>query len=193
MAVHPLAAAPLTLRTWLRRALVPLVLAGGTLALTPAAAPALDSVQLTYGVLQAQPIAMADIEAFALGDRPSQDIQVMLGLLQVEPAAARRLLTQEIALDPAALASASQTFAGAAFWDLVSTALRFHPAPTSADDPLAIALLTAAADRRVTLLEVLQSIEANRLVVDTQQALAVADRLREDVTSIQAFFAAFEP
>lgn len=193
MVVRPLAVHPLAVRTLLRYALVPLALAGSALGLTAPAAPALDSVQLTYGVLQAQPIAMADIEAFALGASPSRDIQVILGLLQVDPAAARRLLTQEIALDPNALASASQTFAGTAFWDLVSTALRFHPTPVSGDGPLEVALLAAAADRQVTLLEVLQSIEANRLVVDAQQALAVADQLRQDVTSIQAFFAAFEP
>lgn len=158
------------------------------LSLVPPKAQALEAVQLTYGELESELIPLADLETFAFSGIPSQDIQILLDILRIEERTAQEFLTREIPLDMQSIRETSETFIGATFWRLVGTAISMTDTTGLAWEHLRDALLDAAADDRVTLLEVLQNVETGLLVIDTQRLSALSSLLRQDTDKIQPFF-----
>jgi hypothetical protein len=64
------------------------------------------------------------------------------------------------------------------FWRLVGTAIAMTDTTGQAWEHLKEALLDAAADDRITLLEVLQNVEAGLLVIDTQRISTLLSQVR---------------
>ncbi|NJL45525.1 MAG: alpha/beta hydrolase [Leptolyngbyaceae cyanobacterium SM2_3_12] len=149
---------------------------------------ALDNIQLTYGVLQSTPIALADLKAFGQGGLPSRDIQLLLNILKIDPAWAQEVLTREIPVDAQGLRDVSNTFIGEAFWRLVGTTVTFSELTEPGWEQLQNALIAAAADDRVTVLEVLENIEASLVIIDTQRVATISSQVREDIDDVQSFF-----
>jgi hypothetical protein len=163
----------------------------GLFAIAPPAT-ALEEVQLTYGDLQSNPIPLADLESFAFGGTPSQDLELLLDILDLDSALAQEFLTREIPIEMDGIRRVSETFMGQMFWRVVESAISLNNTTGEGWQHLRDALLNAAADNRITLLEVLQNIEAGLMVIDTQRLFTLVTQVQPDIEAIQSVFSAGE-
>jgi hypothetical protein len=161
------------------------------LAATASPVEALEEIQLTYGVLQSEPIPMAELEAFAFSGTPSRDLELLLDILDIDEDIAQTFLTQEIPIDFEQVRRVSGTFMGSIFWRLAGSAIALNDTTGEGWQHLRDALINAAEDDRITLLEVLQNIEAGLMVIDTQRVIELSSQLRQDGDGIQPFFPIF--
>jgi hypothetical protein len=182
-----------------RLALAPLAQGLTTLALVAASltglgfvappAAAVDDIQITYGDLEAPPISLEDLENFARTGIPSRDLQLLLTLLRVDEAKARALLTQELSLDVESLRQASDSFMGQFLWRLIATTFTVTDGAEASWKLMQDAVLTAAANGSITLIDVLRNIEATVLRIDSQRVMAIASQIRpEDIQVLSSIF-----
>ena len=154
-------------------------------------AQALEAVQLSYGELVSEPIPLEDLEQFAFSGIPSKDIQLVLDILRIDQELAQDLLTREIPIDFQQIREASETFIGATFWQLVGTAISLTDTTGQAWEHVRDALLNAASDDRLSLLEVLQNVEAGLMVIDTQR-LSVLSQVQAEVGNVLPLLPVFQ-
>jgi|GEM_PF-1017324 len=170
-------------RSSYRRALTGIALTLGVtagLVATAPAARALEAVQLTYGELESEPIPLQDLEEFAFSGIPSEDIQLVLDILRIDEELAQALLTREIPIDFQSIREASETLIGSIFWRMVGSAISLTDTTGQAWEYLQGALLDAAADDRITLLEVLQNLDVGLMILDTQRLMELSSRIGID-------------
>lgn len=154
----------------------------------PLATPAADSleeIRLTYGSLEVPPVPLADLESFVRTGIPSRDLQLLLNLLRLDEARARQLLTREIEIDVQSLREVSNSFVGQFLWRLLATTITVDEGADVAWRVLRDAVLQASSRDRFTLLDILRSVEASVLVIDSQQVMALAARIGENFEDIQ--------
>ncbi|TVQ15819.1 MAG: alpha/beta hydrolase [Leptolyngbya sp. DLM2.Bin27] len=147
------------------------------LAVAAPQAQAVDEIQITYGALEAPPISVSDLEAFARTGIPSRDLQLLLNVLRIDPAQARQALTQNVLVDVDNLRAASNTFAGQFVWRLLATTVSFADSSNPAWELLRNAVLDTAASGQLTMLDVLRSIEASTLQVDGRRVMEIASQI----------------
>jgi len=160
-----------------RKALTGLALTAGVTAGLVGMAPnaqALEAVQLSYGELESEPIPLADLEEFAFSGIPSEDIQLVLDILRIDEELAQDLLTREIPIDFQSIRETSDTLIGGIFWRVVGSAISLTDTTGQAWEYLQTALLDAAADDRITMLEVLQNLDVGLMIIDTQRLLELS-------------------
>ncbi len=167
--------------------LVAICLAG--VAVTAPQAHAIEDIQITYGTLEAPPIAVSDLEDFASTGIPSRDLQLLFNLLRIEEDQARQVLTQNVLVDVDSLREVSNTLAGQFIWRLLATTVTFSDNDSPSWELLQNAVLETALDGQLTLLDVLRTLEATTLQVDGQQVMAIASQI--DIDDIEALAATF--
>lgn len=164
----------------LGRSATTLALVGASLAglsvVTPQANAAED-IQITYGSLEAPPIAVSDLESFAKTGIPSRDLQLLLNVLRIDEDQARQALTQNVLVDVDNLREVSDTFAGQFFWRLLATTVIFSDNDSPGWELLRNAVLDTAASGELTLLDVLRTVEASTLRVDGRRMMAIASQI----------------
>ncbi|HIK44661.1 MAG TPA: alpha/beta hydrolase [Leptolyngbyaceae cyanobacterium M65_K2018_010] len=150
---------------------------------------ALDEIQLTYGDLEAPPISLADLEEFARTGIPSRDLQLVLTLMPMDEAQVRELLTMEVPVDFDSLRQVSNSFVGQFFWRLVATTLSMAEGSSETWKLMQDAVLKAAANGRISVMDVLRNVEATLLRIDSQRVLAIAEQIRpEDMQIFSSVF-----
>ncbi|HEY9737300.1 MAG TPA: alpha/beta hydrolase [Trichocoleus sp.] len=164
-----------------------LVGAGLGLLLPAAKASALEEIQLTYGSFQLQSVPLSSLETFAATGETSGTLQSLLDTVRIEPNKARAVLSSEIEIDSQLFNQAARTFVGEAFLQLVGTTFTVPETDTQSWRSLRSALVVAAADNKVSLLEVLRNLEDPAIVIDAQKVIEVAGQVRQDLRDIQAF------
>ncbi len=177
-----------------RKALTGIALTAGMtagLVGTAPAARALEAVQLSYGELESDPISLADLEEFAFSGISSEDIQLVLDILRIDEELARDLLTREIPIDFQSIRETSDTLIGGIFWRIVGSAISFNDTTGQAWEYLQGALLDAAADDRITMLEVLQNLDVGLMIIDTQRLLELTSLARADAEVTQSLLSIF--
>ncbi|PSN19269.1 hypothetical protein C7271_08160 [filamentous cyanobacterium CCP5] len=152
------------------------------------AARAVESVQLTYGSLQMRSLPLEDFEALVTSNRASREIQSLLDLLKIENTIAQAVLGAEWDVDRQVFDRAVNSFVGNAFFELVAGALELPDSDIAGWLALRNAAIAAAADGKVSVIEVLQNLEGRLLIIDAREAISVARDLRQDVESIRALF-----
>jgi hypothetical protein len=158
-------------------------------AVTAPQAHAIEDIQITYGTLEAPPIAVSDLEDFASTGIPSRDLQLLFNLLRIEEDQARQVLTQNVLVDVDSLREVSNTLAGQFIWRLLATTVTFSDNDSPSWELLQNAVLETALDGQLTLLDVLRTLEATTLQVDGQQVMAIASQI--DIDDIEALAATF--
>ena len=93
---------------------------------------------------------------------------------------AQALLTREIPIDFQSIREASETLIGSIFWRMVGSAISLTDTTGQAWEYLQGALLDAAADDRITLLEVLQNLDVGLMILDTQRLMELSSRIGID-------------
>jgi hypothetical protein len=182
------------LRLHYRKALTGVALTAGVAVGLAGTAPevlALEAVQLSYGELESEPIPLADLEEFAFSGIPSEDIQLLLDILRIDEELAQDLLTREIPIDFQGIRETSETLIGGIFWRMVGSAIALTDTTGQAWEYLQGALLDAAADDRITLMEVLQNLDAGLMIIDTQRLLELSSLARVDAEATQALLSIF--
>jgi hypothetical protein len=177
-----------------RRALTGLALTAGVTAGLVGTAPevrALEAVQLTYGELESEPISLQDLEEFAFSGIPSEDIQLVLDILRIDEELAQDLLNREIPIDFQSIREASDTLIGGIFWRMVGSAISLTDTTGQAWEYLQTALLDAAADDRITMLEVLQNLDVGLMIIDTQRLMELASRIGIDIEDAGSLLSIF--
>jgi hypothetical protein len=177
-----------------RRALMGIALTLGVTAGLVGTAPdarALEAVQLTYGELESEPIPLQDLEDFAFSGIPSEDIQLVLDILRIDEELAQYLLTREILIDFQSIREASETLIGSIFWRMVGSAISLTDTTGQAWESLQTALLDAAADDRITMLEVLQNLDVGLMIIDTQRLMELSSRIGIDIEDAGALLSIF--
>jgi hypothetical protein len=177
-----------------RRALTGLALTLGVTAGLVGTAPevrALEAVQLTYGELESEPISLQDLEEFAFSGIPSEDIQLVLDILRIDEELAQDLLNREIPIDFQSIREASDTLIGGIFWRMVGSAISLTDTTGQAWEYLQTALLDAAADDRITMLEVLQNLDVGLMIIDTQRLMELASRIGIDIEDAGSLLSIF--
>lgn len=177
-----------------RRALTGIALTLGVttgLVATAPTAQALEAVQLSYGELESEPIPLQDLEDFAFSGIPSEDIQLVLDILRIDEELAQDLLTREIPIDFQSIRETSETLIGSIFWRVVGSAISLTDTTGQAWEYLQGALLDAAADDRITLLEVLQNLDVGLMAIDTQRLLELTSLARADAEATQSLLSIF--
>jgi hypothetical protein len=154
-------------------------------------AQALEAVQLSYGELESEPIPLADLEDFAFSGIPSEDIQLVLDILRIDEDLAQDLLTREIPIDFQSIREASDTLIGGIFWRVVGSAISLTDTTGQAWEYLQTALLDAAADDRITMLEVLQNLDVGLMIIDTQRLLELTSLINADAEATQSLLSIF--
>lgn len=163
----------------------------GMITATPRAV-AIEDIQLTYGALRLEAIDFADLETFATTGETSSDIQALLNFGRIDNDIARAILSAEIEIDADVLNRATDTFVFESFLRLVGSAIGLPDTPLESWRSLKNALTTSAMDNRLSILEVLDNLEGTSLTIDIEQAIAVADTVRQDFNNIQALFASLK-
>lgn len=158
---------------------------------TAPTAQALEAVQLSYGELESEPIPLQDLEDFAFSGIPSEDIQLVLDILRIDEELAQDLLTREIPIDFQSIRETSETLIGSIFWRVVGSAISLTDTTGQAWEYLQGALLDAAADDRITLLEVLQNLDVGLMAIDTQRLLELTSLARADAEATQSLLSIF--
>ena len=180
------------LRASLRRCFTVSGLFVGTIAVCLLQAPeaeALEEIKLAYRGLQIGALPVEDLVDFANTGQPSRNIQALLTVIEMEQDAAFALLTDQAAIDNRLLSQATQTFIGESFLQLIGTTMEVPEAPGQSWQYLRNALLAAAADdNQVSVIEVLQALNANSIIVDTEKVGEVSEQVRHDLAVMQAFF-----
>lgn len=165
-----------------------------SLLLPASKAAALEEIQLTYGSFQLQSVPLSSLETFAATGATSGNLQSLLETVRIEPQKARAVLSTEIEIDSQLFNQAARTFVGEAFLQLVGTTFTVPETNDSQSwRSLRSALVVAAADSRVSLLEVLQNLEDPAIIVDAQKVIEVAIQVRQDLRDIQAFAQSLRP
>ncbi|MEM9002123.1 MAG: alpha/beta hydrolase [Cyanobacteria bacterium P01_F01_bin.86] len=148
---------------------------------------ALEEIQLAYRGLQLGTLPVAELVNFTATGQASQNIQAVLNIIEMDEAAAIALLTNETAIDNTLLAEATETFVGESFLQLVGTTLDVPEAPGQSWVYLRNAVITAAADNRVSVIEVLQTFDANAVIVDTEKVGEVSEQVQNDFAVVKMF------
>ena len=193
--ISPLMGRELSRLQWhCRKAFARIALTAGVTAGLVGIAPevrALELVQLSYGELESDPIPLADLEEFAFSGIPSEDIQLVLDILRIDEDLAQDLLTREIPIDFQSIREASDTLIGSIFWRMVGSAISFTDTTGQAWEYLQSALLDAAADDRITMLEVLQNLDVGLMIIDTQRLLELSSRIGIDIEDAGSLLSIF--
>ncbi len=155
------------------------------LAVTTPAAESLEEIRMTYGSLEVPPISLVDLESFALTGIASRDLQALLTLLRIDESRAQQILTREIPLDVDSLRDVSNSLVGQFFWRLLATTITVDEGAGAAWKVLQDAVLQAASRDRLTLLDILRSVDASVLVIDSQRVIAVASQIGENFENIE--------
>ena len=155
------------------------------LAVTTPAAESLEEIRMTYGSLEVPPISLAELESFALTGIASRDLQALLTLLRIDESRAQHILTREIPIDFDSLREVSDSFVGQFFWRLLATTITVDSNAGAAWQVLQDAVLQAANRDRLTLLDILRSVDASVLVIDSQRVIAVASQIGENFENIE--------
>ncbi|MGF1522235.1 MAG: alpha/beta hydrolase [Leptolyngbyaceae cyanobacterium] len=175
----------------LRKLLAVSGLCAGTFAVLLLQAPrveALEEIKLSYRGLQIGALPVEELVDFANTGQPSRNIQALLTVVDMDQEAAIALLTDQTAIDNRLLSQATQTFIGESFLQLVGTTVEVPEAPGQSWQYLRNALLAAATDNQVSVIEVLQALNTNSIVVDTEKVGEVSEQVQNDLAVMQTFF-----
>lgn len=165
----------------------------GTFAVMGLQAPearALEEIKLSYRGVQLGTLLVEDLANFASTGEASQDIQALLNVIDMDEESAIALLSTEMAIDGALLEEAAQTFVGESFFQLVATTIEMPEASEQGWTYLRDALLASASDNQVTMIEVLQTFEADSVIVDTERVSQVSEQVQNDISVMRQFLRA---
>lgn len=176
-------------RSWQSVSQLGLLLAASAgLALQAPAAQAVESVQLTYGRLEMRAMPLDDFEQLVTSNTATREIQTLLDLLKIENAIAQAILGAEWEVDQQVFDRAVNSFVANAFFELIAGAIALPDSDVEGWLALRNAAIAAAADGKISVIEVLQKLEGRLLVIDTRQAISIARDLRQDIQDIRALF-----
>lgn len=160
---------------------------GAALLFSSTKATALDQITVKYGAADVS-LTMRDVESFAQTGQPSSQLQSVLNLAKQDPVSIRTILTREIALDSQLVTRLANTYFGEIILNQLAQVA--YPPTLRGQGGLALrdAVVAAARDSKISLLEVLQNYNAPALEVDGNQAIAIYSRVIKDAQDLQALY-----
>ena len=164
---------------------------GSSLFLAATPAQALESINLKPRFLLEEPLTLDVLESFVKDGKKTDDLQVLLDLMSgfsdLEEIDIRAFFSNVSDVDGALVDRFLISYVGEVVLQEVSLVLD----PVNGANPdvwrtLGDALTAAAADDKVSMLEVLQQYELDRLEVDVRRFTQLQKRLETDVKDLQA-------
>lgn len=164
-----------------------LLLGTGAALLNSSKAFAVEQITVKYGAVNVA-LPMSDLQSFAQTGKPSSQLQSVLNLAKQNPETVRGLLMREVSLDSQLVTRLLNTYFGEVM--LKQMAEVAYPPATRAQGGSALrdALVAAASDNKISLIEVLQNYSPQALEVDGNQAVAVYQRVIKDAQDLQALY-----
>jgi Alpha/beta hydrolase of unknown function (DUF1400) len=168
----------------------------GTVAHVPSVQAA-EKLVITYGPFNAA-LAIQDLETLVNTEEVPGSLRFYLGLADLDPDLLRNLLAMELGASSEFMSGMLESESGQQLLSQVSDVIHLPPnqpqihvlksaEPPSAQpsqteniEALHTALLNAAADRRVTVLEVLQHYPAEKVYLDAAKLIRFANQLESD-------------
>lgn len=164
-----------------------LLLATGAALLNCSKAFAVEQITVKYGAVNVA-LPMSDLQSFAQTGKPSSQLQSVLNLAKQNPESVRGILMQEVSLDSQLVTRLLNTYFGEIM--LKQMAEVAYPPTTREQGGAALrdALVAAASDNKISLMEVLQNYSPQMLEVDGNQAVAIYQRVIKDAQDLQAMY-----
>ncbi|MDB9526650.1 alpha/beta hydrolase [Oscillatoria sp. CS-180] len=153
-------------------------------------AQALEEIKLSYGGFQFGSLSVQDLADFSATGQPSQEIESLLGVINVEKEVALSVLNTEVSVDQGLLEEASQTFIAESFFQLVGTTINMPNGSQQSWTYIKDALLASAADNQVSAIEFIQEFDADSVVVETEKIGPVVEQVQKDISTVEQFLAA---
>jgi Alpha/beta hydrolase of unknown function (DUF1400) len=173
-----------------------LLLAAGSL-FTAIPADAADTLVISYGPLNAT-VGIADLEKLAETGETSADLQFYLNLAGLDPNLIRDVLTLELGANTSFMEGLLTSDSGNQLLAEMSEVIHLPPNrpdiqvlksseqryrdPSESENQAALklALMKAADDRQITILEVLQHYPTSRVYLDAARLIELADSLQAE-------------
>ena len=152
-------------------------------------AKALEEVRLSYNGFQFSTLSVQELADFSATGEASDDIQVLLDVINVDQASAIALLNNKTIVDNALLEEAAYTFMGESFLQLIGTAIKLPDTQEQSWTYLREAIIASAVDNQVSMIELLQEFPAESVIIDTERAGQVIDQVQKDLSTLQEFLA----
>lgn len=162
---------------------------------TSTPAQALDTIKLNYGSLLTMDMPLSELETFAKSGKASENLQLLLDLAKLDKTKAQTLLSQEIKLDGKLVDRVLKTYLGEVILQQVGSVVNGATpsgsgaastgATASAWQELRTAIATAAADNRMTPLEVLRAYKPKVLDINGQKAMDIFGRISKDIEDLK--------
>lgn len=181
------------LRQWIRGSAIGLasLAVGGTLALAPAPVRALETIELKPSFLLDAPLTLDALEAFVEDGKKTEDLQLLLDLISgfadLEEQDIRKFFAQVSDVDGPLIDRFLTSYMG----EVITQELSLVLDPQNGGDAevwqgYRDAFTAAAADGKISVLEVLQNYEPDNIEVDVQRFSRLQKRLEKDVADLQA-------
>lgn len=179
---------PQNLPFWRSRHMMGLAVGiASTLLTTTAPAKALEELRLSYLGFQFSTISVSELATFAETGQLSRNLESLLGLIKVDRDTALQMLTYEVPVNGQLLNDVSYTFVGESFFQLIGTAFKLPNSSTPSWPFLRDAVLVSAFDNQVNALEILQAVDAEAVIVDTERVGQVIEEVQKDAATLEAF------
>ncbi len=171
-----------------------LLLAAASLLVQAAPAQAAEQLVITYGPLSAG-VAVADLQTLVETSQAPGALKFYLGLANLDPSLLRDVLMMNLAANQTFMAGMLDSDSGAELLSQISQVMHLPPAspsiavlktadpaerdPSEAENMAALktALVKAAEDRQITLLEVLQHYPTEKVYLDAVKLLRFTSSL----------------
>jgi len=171
-----------------------LLLSAASLLVQAMPAQAAEQLVITYGPLSAG-VPVKDLETLVKTNHAPGTLKFYLNLASLDPSLLRNVLTMELGASSQFMTGMLDSSSGERLLSEISQVVHLPPVPlpiealktadSTADDPseaenmaaLKAALVESAADRRITLLEVLQHYPTEKVYVDAVKLLRFANSL----------------
>lgn len=155
--------------------------------LSSAKATALDQITVKYGAADIS-LNMKDIESFAQTGQPSSQLQSVFSLAQQQPESIRSILMRELPIDSQLVSRVANTYFGEVFLNQLAQVA--YPPTMRGQGGLALrdAVVAAARNNKLSLIEVLRNYSPTGLEVDGNQAVSIYTRVLKDAQDLQAIY-----
>ena len=160
---------------------------GTTWLFSSAKATALDQITVKYGAADIA-LNMRDVESFAQTGQPSSQLQSVFNLAQQQPESIRSILTREVPLDSQLVSRVANTYFGEVILNQLAQVA--YPPTLRGQGGLALrdAVVAAARDSKLSLLNVLKNYSPPALEVDGNQAVSIYERVLKVAQDLQALY-----
>lgn len=148
------------------------------IALSSGSALAAEKVVLTYRIFR-QSISVEELSTFAQKGELSSSLRVNLALARQDPKVIRRYLTESVTVNPVLLDRVLNSPVGNIVLDEISQAIHTPSRRADRQALRAALVLSAAQDRNISLIEVIENYPAAEVIVDGDRLERAYRQLRQ--------------